>query len=119
MRLPMHDHCWYQLRDINLAAALASYNEVEVHELAGSKYKDHQTGEEFTAFRFKDTPLLHELMAVWADPDIYAKFPDHPMAYMKAMMHHRNRYLDAIKQAGTWHMVKKGGRIHYLQRADA
>lgn len=109
---------WAQTRDINLASALASFDDVELApDLPVIRYHDHQRGEEFSVFRFKDSPKVQEVLRLWADPDLLKTHPEHPVAYMRSYMHNRNRFLDAVKGNGVWHMVKKGGRVFYINKA--
>jgi len=106
-----------QVRDINLAAAMASWAEVEfVDAQPVQKFHDHQTGEEFFVFRFKDSKKARELYGLWNDKDLLTKHPDHPLAYLQAAVHNRNRLLDAIKKNPTYHIIKKGGKIYCLPK---
>lgn len=108
---------WAQTRDINLAAALASFLEVEVTpELPVIRRHDHQTNEEYAVFRFKQSPKVAEVMRLWADPDLFTKHPESPVAYMKAFMHNRNRYLDVVKGGNVWHAVKKAGKTYFINK---
>lgn len=108
---------WAQTRDINLAAALASFLDVEVTaEFPVIKHHDHETGDEYAVFRFKASPKVAEIMRLWADPDLLTKHPEHPVAYMFAFMHNRNRYLDVVKRGNVWHNVKKAGRTYYINK---
>lgn len=117
------DHSWAQTRDINLAAALASFEGIEfANDFPVQKFKDHERGgEEFTVFKFKTDKRVSELIRMWHDPELYAKHPEHPLTYMHAMMHNRNRLLDAVKNKANprWHMVKKGARIYFVAKEDA
>jgi hypothetical protein len=117
--MPDNTDSWAQTRDINLASALASFDDIELHDqLPVIKYKDHQNGEEFCVFRFKPSAHVDEVMRLWADADLLKKQPEHPVSYMRAFIHNRNRFLDAIKAGGVWNMVKKGGRIFFINKAN-
>ncbi len=115
--MPLADNSWAQTRDINLAAALASFTEVEIaDQLPVQSFHDHERGEEYSVFKFKITPKVHEIMRLWADPQLLDKHPEHPVAYMKAFVHNRNRYLDCVKSNAVWHIVKKGSRIYFIPK---
>lgn len=123
------DQSWYQTRDINEAAALVSFSDVELApDSAGFRYHDHDRNEEYTVFRFVSNKRVQNLAELWRLPDLIETYgqdqyrtshPDHHiMAHLKAMVHNRNRYLDAVKGTSVWHMVKRGGRIHFIAKPE-
>ena len=108
---------WAQTRDINLAAALASYADVKLsHDAPVQKFLEHETGREFYVFKFIQSERTREVIALWNDPDLITKHPEHPVAYMQAFMHNRNRYLDCVKKQWTWNIVKRDGRIYFIPK---
>ncbi len=115
--MPDSKDSWAQTRDINLASALASFSEVEfADEMPVAKFQDHEKNQEFSVFRFKVSSKVEEVMRLWDSPDLMTAHPEHPVAYMKAYMHNRNRLLDVVKQGNVWHMVKKAGRIYFVNK---
>lgn len=108
---------WFQTRDINLAAALSSFDDVQFYPVMPvQKFKDHEKGgAEFYVFRFKHGERQQKVVELWNAKDHPNGDSEHPAEYMRAFMHNRNRLLDVVKGCPTMHMVKKGNRIHFME----
>ena len=113
--MPQITQKFIQVRDINLASALASDSEVEF--LPNDQepiLKFEEAGEEFYVFRFKDSAKARAVMKEWMDKDSIDKDPNSPVSFQKAFMHNKNRLLDLVKQAHKRTIVKRGSRIYFV-----
>jgi hypothetical protein len=92
----------FTTQDCWLAAALIT--------LGCAPYRNDATGEgpiqriaspqgELCFFLFADPAKCDSIAKQWGDIDaLNAEDPEHPLCYLHAMMHNRQRLLDAVKQ---------------------
>jgi len=100
------------VRDLSLAAALASYNVPPDPR----NFEDHfdMEGRRFYAWHFLDRTshtgeLTVDLIAAWADPDAFnAKNPTHPWAYIMIAFKNRDHLRERCAQNAPKYLISRG-----------
>ena len=99
-------------RDTNLAAALASFG---IPFFAPDPIRRvMQDGVETVSFNFEPTKQAQEIAKNWQNAGFMEANPEHPLAYIVAFHHNRNRLLDLIKQAPAVQIIQKNGKIFFI-----
>lgn len=100
------------VRDINLASALAAFGVPFYKPNPITRMNEY--GREIVRFNFESTDQGSEIIKQWADKDFVANNPEHPLAYVFAYMHNRERLLDLVKKSLVVHVEHKGGKIFFV-----
>lgn len=100
------------VQDIWLASALSSFG-VAFYQPDPIR-RIIKNGKEICLFNFEPSDLGKELIKQWGDKSFIDQNPEHPLAYIKAFTHNRERLLDLVKQSPQVQIVQKGSRIFFL-----
>jgi hypothetical protein len=106
------------VQDIWLAAALASFD-VPFYQPDPIR-RVRKDGREICLFNFESGgPGARggtgaEIVKQWADKTFIESNPEHPLAYILAFTHNRERLLDLVKQSPQVQIEQKGGKIFFV-----
>lgn len=73
-------------------------------------------GDELHLFHFETGRGGEALVQAWQNDQWEAANPEHPLSYVRAAFHNRNRLMDAMKQAVPLRVVERKGRIFLFRQ---
>lgn len=105
---------YYSTNDLNLASALLALG-IEAAETPFSKTRSLTSDKPIFTFYFEEISncgkfKTGEMIKMWNDPNLYQN-SDHPMAYMKCLIHNREGLLDVINKAVELIVIEKNGKM--------
>jgi hypothetical protein len=110
---------YYQTNDINLASALLALGIPPAPE-PFTKHRSIKSDNIIYTFYFQEVSncgnyKTGEMIKMWDDAELYEN-SDHPLAYMRCLIHNREGLLDVINKAVEMIVVQKNGKIAVISK---